>query len=51
MEYDSEISSKFYQNNRYRDQFETKSLLLDVTITINATSFMVYLPEELTINI
>ena len=49
MEYDPEISSKFYQNNRYRDQFETKSLLLDVTIT-DTTSFMVHLPEELNIN-
>jgi len=50
MEYDSEIASKFYQNNRYRDQFETKSLLLDVTITSTSTSFMVNLPEELNIN-
>ena len=50
MEYDSEIASKFYQNNRYRDQFETKSLLLDVTITSGDTSFMVHLPEELNIN-
>lgn len=50
MEYDPEIASKFYQNNRYRDQFETKSLLLDVTITSGDTSFMVYLPEELNIN-
>jgi len=50
MEYDSEIASKFYQNNRYRDQFETKSLLLDVAITSGDTSFMVYLPEELNIN-
>ena len=49
MEYDPEISSKFYQNNRYRDQFETKSLLLDVTIT-DISSFMVYLPEELNVN-
>lgn len=49
MEYDSEIASKFYQNNRYRDQFETKSLLLDVEIT-DKTSFMVYLPEELNVN-
>lgn len=50
MEYDSEIASKFYQNNRYRDQFETKSLLLDVTITNTSTSYMVYLPEELNVN-
>ena len=50
MEYDSEIASKFYQNNRYRDQFETRSLLLDVTITSGDTSFMVSLPEELNIN-
>lgn len=49
MEYDSEIASKFYQNNRYRDQFETKSLLLDVEIT-DTTSFMVHLPEELNVN-
>ena len=49
MEYDSEIASKFYQNNRYRDQFETKSLLLDVEIT-SETSFMVYLPDELNVN-
>lgn len=50
MENDSQITSKFYQNNRYKDQFETKSLLLDVTITSVGTSFMVYLPEELNIN-
>ena len=50
MEYDSEIASKFYQNNRYRDQFETKSLLLDVTISNTSTSYMVYLPEELNVN-
>ncbi len=50
MEYDSEIASKFYQNNRYRDQFETKSLLLDVTISNTSTSYMVHLPEELNIN-
>ena len=50
MEYESEIASKFYQNNRYRDQFETKSLLLDVEITIGGKSFMVHLPEELNVN-
>ena len=50
MEYDSNIASQFYQNNRYRDQFDRKSLLLHIKVESGETSFIVELPEELIIN-
>ena len=50
MEYDSNIASQFYQNNRYRDQFDRKSLLLHIKIESGETSFIVELPEELIVN-
>ena len=45
-----DVLSQFYQNTRYKDEFKTKSLIVDITISENDNSFLVKLPEELIIN-
>ena len=45
-----DVLSQFYQNTRYKDEFKTKSLIVDITISENDKSFLVKLPEELIIN-